>query len=143
MPVVSSTPTAGARYLLDTNTLIYAQKQLGRCLEAIERHAPDALAWSVISLQELSLGVAKSSHPQRVHAYLAELRRRYRLFDYTAECAAQTGALQGSLQRLGTPIGPHDLQIAGIALAHDLTVVTRNTRGFSRVPNLKIEDWYD
>ena len=31
--------------------------------------------------------------------------------------------------------------IAAIALANDLTPVTHNTREFSRVPNLKIEDW--
>ena len=41
----------------------------------------------------------------------------------------------------GTPIGPYDLQIAAIALAHDLTVVTHNTREFARVPGLKLEDW--
>jgi tRNA(fMet)-specific endonuclease VapC len=45
------------------------------------------------------------------------------------------------LEKLGTPIGPYDLQIAAIALVHGLTVVTHNTAEYSRVPNLMIEDW--
>jgi tRNA(fMet)-specific endonuclease VapC len=40
-----------------------------------------------------------------------------------------------------TPIGPYDLQIAAIALAYDVTLVTHNTGEFSRVPHLRIEDW--
>lgn len=42
---------------------------------------------------------------------------------------------------LGTPIGIHDLLIASIALANDLTLVTHNTGEFSRVEGLRIEDW--
>jgi tRNA(fMet)-specific endonuclease VapC len=38
-------------------------------------------------------------------------------------------------------LAPNDTLIAAIALANDLTLVTNNTREFSRVPNLKIEDW--
>ena len=38
-------------------------------------------------------------------------------------------------------IGPHDLQIAAVALQHDLTLVTHNAREFQRVAGLKIEDW--
>ena len=38
-------------------------------------------------------------------------------------------------------IGPNDLLIASIALANGLTLVTHNTREFSRIPGLKLEDW--
>ena len=38
-------------------------------------------------------------------------------------------------------MGPNDLMIAAIALAHDLVLVTHNTREFSRVEGLRIEDW--
>jgi hypothetical protein len=43
--------------------------------------------------------------------------------------------------RQGKPIGPYDLQIAAIARAHGLIVVTHNTREFARVPGLMLEDW--
>jgi tRNA(fMet)-specific endonuclease VapC len=45
------------------------------------------------------------------------------------------------LERAGLVIGPHDLQIAAIALNHDLTLVTHNTREFSRIPGLRLDDW--
>jgi len=35
------------------------------------------------------------------------------------------------------------VQFAGVALAHDLIVVTRNVREFSRVPGLRVDNWYD
>jgi tRNA(fMet)-specific endonuclease VapC len=37
--------------------------------------------------------------------------------------------------------GPNDLMIAAIALVHGSILVTHNTREFSRIKELKIEDW--
>lgn len=45
------------------------------------------------------------------------------------------------LEALGTPIGFNDLQIGAIALANNLILVTHNTREFSRVDGLRLEDW--
>jgi tRNA(fMet)-specific endonuclease VapC len=47
------------------------------------------------------------------------------------------------LQSLGTPIDPYDVQVAGVALSRNLTLVTRNTREFDRVPELRVENWHD
>ena len=38
-------------------------------------------------------------------------------------------------------IGPYDVQIAAIAVANGCTLVTHNTREFSRIPGLLLEDW--
>ena len=51
------------------------------------------------------------------------------------------GEIRSSLAAKGTPIGPYDLQIAAIALANNLILVTHNTREFSRIADLKLEDW--
>lgn len=40
-------------------------------------------------------------------------------------------------------VGRADLLIACIALAHDAVLVTRNTKDFVRIPNLKLENWLD
>jgi tRNA(fMet)-specific endonuclease VapC len=47
------------------------------------------------------------------------------------------------LEKSGTPIGPNDLLIGAIALAHNLTLVTRNHREFSRIAGLRFEDWHE
>jgi tRNA(fMet)-specific endonuclease VapC len=62
---------------------------------------------------------------------------------YAGEATRHFGELRTCLAAAGTPIGPYDLQIAAIALTHDLTVVTRNVREFGRVPSLRIENWID
>ena len=60
---------------------------------------------------------------------------------YSSPATRKFGEIRSYLNRQGTPIGPYDLQIAAIALAHELTLVTHNTREFSRVPDLALEDW--
>ena len=45
------------------------------------------------------------------------------------------------LRRKGTPLEDADILIAGIALAHDTTLVTRNTKHFARVEGLGLENW--
>lgn len=55
--------------------------------------------------------------------------------------AEQYGLIRAELKRQGRPIGANDLLIAATALAYDLTLVTHNTREFSRVPGLRLEDW--
>ena len=50
--------------------------------------------------------------------------------------------LRALLESLGTPIGPHDLLIAATALRHQATLVTRNVREFSRVPELQLLNWH-
>jgi tRNA(fMet)-specific endonuclease VapC len=131
------------KYLLDTNTLIYAQKRQGQCLLRIAQHAPETLVWSVISLQELAYGMGKSAYPERTRDYLKALKQLYAVLDFDAACAERAGLLRAQLDLQGTPIGPYDLQLAATALVHGHTVVSRNTREFARVPGLLLEDWYE
>ncbi len=51
------------------------------------------------------------------------------------------GFIRANLERTGQPIGAHDLLIAAHALALDLTVVTDNEREFSRIDDLRVENW--
>ena len=63
------------------------------------------------------------------------------IIPFTSEDAVVAGKLRGYLERQGTPIGPYDVQIAAQGLSRGVTVITHNTDEFSRVPNLKLEDW--
>ena len=51
------------------------------------------------------------------------------------------GLIRADLERSGQPIGGNDLLIAAHALALGLTVVTDNEREFSRVEDLRVENW--
>jgi tRNA(fMet)-specific endonuclease VapC len=60
---------------------------------------------------------------------------------FDGQAAAICGRLRSQLKAAGTPIGSYDLQIAAIALTHNLTLITHNTGEFSRVEGLHLEDW--
>lgn len=51
------------------------------------------------------------------------------------------GEIRARLEQQGTPIGGNDLLIAATALAHNLILVTHNTREFGRISELNLEDW--
>lgn len=61
------------------------------------------------------------------------------------EAAVWAGKIAGELERRGSRIGEADCMVAGIALANDLPVVTRNVRHFDRVAELgfglRVETW--
>jgi tRNA(fMet)-specific endonuclease VapC len=75
----------------------------------------------------------------------AQLQRQVEIFSewiillWDSEAAASFT----QLRRDGVRIGSLDLKIACIALAHDVTLLTRNTSDFSRVPGLRFENWLD
>lgn len=51
--------------------------------------------------------------------------------------------IRAHLEYSGTPIGPYEMLIAAHALALDLPLVTANIGEFSRVPDLRLENWLD
>ncbi|MDD4944293.1 type II toxin-antitoxin system VapC family toxin [Rhodoferax sp.] len=131
------------KYLLDSDTLIYAFKRAGNCLTRMSLQADGDLAVSCINLFELEYGMAKSVNSTLMARYLREICLRYTVLDFDQAAARQAGQVRAHLQTLGTPIGPYDLQVAGVALSQNLTLVSRNTREFQRVPGLRLENWFD
>jgi tRNA(fMet)-specific endonuclease VapC len=131
------------KYLLDSDTLIYAFKRAGNCLSRLSVQVDADIAVSSVNLFELEFGIAKSVNRMLMERYLGELCQRYTVIDFDHAAARQAGILRAQLQALGTPIGPYDVQVAGLALSRNLTIVTRNVREFEQVPNLQVENWYD
>ncbi len=90
---------------------------------------------------ELFYGAMKSNNPTRTLERQQQFLAQFVSLPFGDEAAIVFGEVRASLASAGTPIGPYDLQIAAIALANDLTLVTHNTREFSRVNGLRLEDW--
>ncbi|MCA1786160.1 MAG: hypothetical protein LC657_09290 [Desulfobacteraceae bacterium] len=51
------------------------------------------------------------------------------------------GRIRSDLYRMGRPIGPYDMMIAGHARASAMILVTNNTKEFASVPGLQVENW--
>lgn len=130
------------RYLLDTNTCIYALS--GRHFSVTERVSGltrGEAVLSVIVFGELLFGIAKSQRRKDAEQRLAALTDAISVAALPPDSARHYADIRADLERNGTPIGANDLWIAAHARAVGLTVVTSNTREFRRVPGLRVENW--
>lgn len=129
-------------WVLDTNTVIYFFKGEGRVAEVMLEHSPQDIAIPALVLFELETGIAKSNSPDKRRQQLAELTSVVRILPFGQREASAAANVRVALERRGMPIGPLDVLIAGTALVHGATLVSRNLREFSRVDNLAVEDWF-
>ena len=130
------------KYLLDTNTLIYYFKGLGNVKERLLVCQPSEIVLSSVVYYELQVGILKSTSPQKRIAQLAILKNQVSWVDFDEKSAEATAQIRVDLERMGKPIGSYDVQIAGMAIANDLILVTHNTGEFGRVSGLKLEYWF-
>ncbi len=130
-------------YIIDTNTLIYFFKGVGNVPNRFLTISPKDIAIPSIALYELEYGIAKSSSPKKRLNQLKELCSLVKILPFGGEAARISASIRASLEKKGTPIGPHDILIAGTALQHQGILVTNNIKEFSRVAKLKTENWYD
>ncbi len=130
------------RYLLDTDICIYLIKKRPRkVLEQFKSHSPGDVAISTITIFELEYGVAKSNYKQKSQNALTRFLSPLDIIDMDRAAASEAAVIRADLDKNGTPIGAYDLLIAGLAKAQQMTLVTNNTREFSRVKDLNIENW--
>ena len=90
---------------------------------------------------ELIFGALRSSLPTQNLNALDTFFAGFASLPFDDAAARAYGEIRNALYRAGTPIGPNDLMSAAIAKVHGLTLVTHNTREFSRVQGLTLEDW--
>lgn len=129
-------------YLLDTNTCIgyISRRSLSIFRRLTSLAQQDVVLCDIVKL-ELYYGAYRSSRQEENLAVLREFFNEFVSLPFDGQAAVICGLIRAQLASAGTPIGPYDLQIAAIALATNLTLVTHNTREFSRVEGLRIEDW--
>lgn len=130
-------------HLLDTNLCISLLRggDVGkRIFEKIRTFQVGALAVASITVAELAFGAERSARTTEIKR-VRSLLKDFVVLDFD-ECSAWIyGKLRQKLTMDGQMIGGMDLLIASIALNHELTLVTHNTREFARIQSLKLEDW--
>ncbi len=129
-------------YLPDTNTLIYFFKGQGRVAEQLLTQPRTSLLLSSIVLYELETGIAKSTDSRRRRQQLNTLADSMTVVPFGRAEAVVAAQLRATLEQAGTPIGPEDLLIAATAISQRATLVTHNTREFSRIAGLALADWF-
>lgn len=129
------------KYMLDTNIVIFTIKNRpAQVREAFKRHQGQ-LCVSTVTVGELVYGAERSAQVERNLADVEGFLARVEVAAFDTGAATHFGQLRAELYRIGRPIGPYDMMIAGHARSLGLTLVTNNQREFERVPGLRTDDW--
>jgi tRNA(fMet)-specific endonuclease VapC len=141
-----------ALFLLDTDIMtlwLYANERVRKRFDAVVN--PDRVAITIVTHVELFRGrfAAVVSAATGAECLAAQHRLEHtqtqlagaEVVPITEEVAEQFDALR-SLKKLNK-MGAGDRLQAALALAHGATLVTRNTKDFAQVPNLKLDNWTD
>lgn len=128
--------------MLDTNICIYIiKKKPPHVIERFKQTELSEISISAITLSELLYGVSKSLNPAQNQIALAQFLSPLEILPYGDDAAQYYGGLRSYLEKQGTPIGALDMLIAAHALSASCTLITNNEREFTRIPELKIENW--
>ena len=129
--------------MLDTNIVSdLIRNPTGRVAECLGAVGVPSACVSILTAAELRYGARKRGS-QRLMEDVEGTLQRITVADLGPPADATFAEVRHHLTTRGIPIGPIDLLIAAHALALDLTLVTANIREFSRVPDLRVENWLD
>jgi len=130
------------KWMLDTDTCIaIINRQPPGALKKLRGKSIGQVGLSSMTLGELAYGAAKSVRSSAAAEALTEFVMALEVAPFDADAAHTYGHVRARLAQRGTPIGPLDTVIGAHALALDVILVTHNTREFSRIDGLRLEDW--
>ena len=137
-------------WLLDTDYLSILERGGSDALPIqmrLDQVPVDEVGTTIVNYEEQMRGwlsrAAQASTPtqlQRTYALLEDHVATFRaltVLSFDAQAASEFERLVKARIRIGTM----DLRIAAICLANDATLLTRNSKDFGQVPELKFEDW--
>mgnify|MGYP001575435396 CR=1 FL=1 len=130
-----------ARFLLDTNIVIFALRRRPGPLRDKLRNEAGRMAVSSITVSELAYGTEHSSDVTGNRHAVEQFLALTVVLPFDAAAAQHAGEIRAKLTTAGQMIGGYDVLIAGHARSAGLALVTNNTREFTRVPGLEILDW--
>jgi tRNA(fMet)-specific endonuclease VapC len=109
-------------------------------MKKIRELGEESICTSIIVASELRFGAAKKGSEKLTHRVEVILSAMEVIaFEEPADC--HYAAIRNFLEKMGMTIGPNDMLIAAQALSLNLVIVTANTKEFTRVPELKVENW--
>jgi tRNA(fMet)-specific endonuclease VapC len=133
-------------YLLDTCTLSDYVKVYSEQLNiTLMKHDPAHIFLSAITIEEIEFGfqrhpTARKKLGERVQLFLETITHN-NILAVDEVVAKIAGKIRANLQSHGQMIGQYDILIAATALANDKVLVTSNTKHFTAIPYLSIENW--
>jgi tRNA(fMet)-specific endonuclease VapC len=125
-------------YLLDSDVIIDDIRGSVAARQLVERLSAEGIAISGMSYGELWEGIAMDRANASVQEELEEILLPFTIHWLDRETMQRYGEIRAHLRTWGQLIPAPDILIASTALQHGLTLITRNHRHFSRIPDLRV-----
>ncbi|MCL2142988.1 MAG: type II toxin-antitoxin system VapC family toxin [Methanomassiliicoccaceae archaeon] len=90
---------------------------------------------------ELITGAYKVKDIKKEMDIITGFVNMFEVIPFDLNASVVYGRIRADLEKKGKRIGSNDLIIAATVLSRGGTLVTKNTKEFSRVEGLRIEDW--
>lgn len=130
------------KYFLDTNICVYFLKGQNEILKrTIFSVRPSDIKIPSITKAELLYGAEKSQKRDENISRIYRFLIPYEIVGFNSEESEEYSRIRADLEKKGQIIGPNDILIAAIVKANNGTLVTHNTKEFSRVEGLRLLDW--
>jgi len=129
-----------ALFMLDTDTVSFALRGVGNVAARLAKHKRSELCVSAVTVAELRFG-ANRRGSRRIHRAIDSFLSGVEVVAFDNAAAEGFGVVAAALASAGEPIGHMDTMIAAHALSVDATLVTNNRKHFSKVADLRVENW--
>ncbi len=130
-------------YMLDTNICSFIIREkpfhIKDKLKEMEAQG-NTVALSSIVVSELLYG-AKKRDSDKLTKVVNRFIDSFLIYDFDSSASKQYADIRTVLESKGNIIGSNDLFIASHAKGLGAILVTNNTKEFSRVDRLELEDW--
>jgi tRNA(fMet)-specific endonuclease VapC len=93
-----------------------------------------------ITAFELFIGAYLSKNTENA-SLVRDLLLSLEILEFNLAACERGGEFEAALRKRGEAIGIRDVMIAAISHIHDETLLTRNTRHYSRIDGLKLDTW--
>jgi tRNA(fMet)-specific endonuclease VapC len=131
-------------HVLDTDTCVYYLRGRAPAIRRrLEQVAWNEVSTTAITAAELRFGALKSRQSTANRVDVERFLGSFAMLSFGNLAAAYFARVKSNLASRGEMIDALDLLIAAIALSHDATLVTNNTRDVARIPGLRLENWLE
>lgn len=127
-------------YLLDTDTVSLIIRKNSSVIKNLIKHEDDQICISAITYAELFYGLEKKNS-DRLFKEVTSIIAKLTIVDFNSRQAELYGKIRAELEKTGICIGDMDMLIAAAALSQNAVLVSHNTRHFSKIKRIKVEDW--
>ncbi|MBU4316998.1 MAG: type II toxin-antitoxin system VapC family toxin [Proteobacteria bacterium] len=129
-------------FFLDTNTCIFYLNGTSPAVKGkILATSPAQIKICSMVKAELLFGAYKSRQKQSNLEKVAAFLEPFEIIPFDDQAAYVYADIRSKTETTGRNVGPNDLLIAAVVLFHNGMLITNNVIEFSRIDDLKIEDW--